>query len=338
MIIQSTSPLADGADADSDRSSRCIRVRDLVKKYGDIVAVDHLSFEVREGEIFGLLGPNGAGKTTTIRVIMDILDPDAGSVTVLDLPPGRAKPQIGYLPEERGLYRKLKVLDTLVYLAELKGTPRATARERAMDLLARIQLEDWADRKVRDLSQGMQQRLQLVASLVHNPKVLFLDEPFQGLDPMNVERVKDLIANLQEEGKTIVLSSHQMNLVEVLCNRILLLHRGQAVLYGSLAEVKQEYAPHTIRVRASRIPSHLPGVVEVKPDNGAFNLVLAESAAPQEVLRALLERDVEIQAFEVAPVPLGEIFVAAVSADERGGGAIRMASSEKGGNEHSELA
>ena len=293
-----------------------IQVRDLVKRYGDVVAVDGLSFEVGHGEIFGLLGPNGAGKTTTIRVIMDILDPDGGSVTVLGQPPGRAKESVGYLPEERGLYRNLKVLDTLVYLAELKGVARRQAQERAMKLLERIQLEDWGTRKVRDLSQGMQQRLQFAATLIHDPEVLFLDEPFQGLDPVNAERIKNFIANLQQEGKTIVLSTHQMNRVEALCNRILLINRGQAVLYGPLAEIKQDYAPNAVRVRAPQIPPDLPGVVEMEPDDGAFNLALAEGAYPQEVLRAMLDRGVEVQAFEVAPVPLEDIFVAAVGGTE----------------------
>ena len=293
-----------------------IQVQDLVKRYGDVVAVDHLSFEVERGEIFGLLGPNGAGKTTTIRVVMDILNPDGGRVTVLGQPPGQAKGQVGYLPEERGLYRNLKVLYTLVYLAELKGTDRAAARERAMDLLEQIQLEKWAGRKVRDLSQGMQQRLQFVASLVHDPQVLFLDEPFQGLDPVNAERIKDFIAALHREGKTIVLSTHQMNRVEALCDRILLIDRGRAVLYGRLAEIKRAYAPNTLWVRAPHVPADLPGVVGVEPDDGAFNLALAEGVAPREVLRALLERDVDVQAFEVAPVPLEDIFVAAVSGEE----------------------
>jgi len=293
-----------------------IKVQNLVKRYGDVVAVDHLSFEVAQGEIFGLLGPNGAGKTTTIRVIMDILSPDEGSVRVLDQLPGQAKGQVGYLPEDRGLYRNLKVLDTLVYLAELKGVRRATARERAMALLKRVQLEDWATRKVKDLSQGMQQRLQFVASLIHDPQVIFLDEPFQGLDPVNAERVKDFIAELHREGKTIVLSSHQMNQVEALCDRILLIHLGRALLYGPLAEIKQAYAPHTIRVRVPHIPSGLPGVMEVQPDGGAFNLALAEGAAPQEVLRALLDRGVEVLAFEVSPVPLGDVFLAAVGGEE----------------------
>lgn len=293
-----------------------IQIQDLVKRYGDVTAVDHLSFEVAQGEIFGLLGPNGAGKTTTIRVVMDILDPDGGRVTVLGQPPGQAKAQVGYLPEERGLYRNLKVLDTLVYLAELKGVDRREARERATALLERIQLEDWAGRKVRDLSQGMQQRLQFVASLVHDPEVLFLDEPFQGLDPVNAERIKDFIAQLQREGKTIVLSTHQMNRVEALCDRILLIDHGKAVLYGPLAEIKRAHAPNAIRVRAPHIPPDVPGVVEVAPDDGAFNLALGEGTAPQEVVRALLDRGVEVEAFEVAPVPLEDIFVAAVSGGE----------------------
>ncbi|MBE9472283.1 MAG: ATP-binding cassette domain-containing protein [Chloroflexi bacterium] len=293
-----------------------IQVQGLVKRYGDVVAVDHLSFEVEQGEMFGLLGPNGAGKTTTIRVVMDILQPDEGTVQVLGQPPGQANARVGYLPEERGLYRNLKVLDNLVYLAELKGVSRSSARERAMHLLERIQLEEWASRKVRDLSQGMQQRLQFVASLIHDPKVLFLDEPFQGLDPVNVERIKEFMAELHREGKTIILSTHQMSMVEALCDRILLIHQGRAVLYGPLAEIKQQYAPHAVRVRAPLIPSDLPGVVGVEPDDGAFNLALAEGARPQEVLRALLDCDVEVQAFEVAPVPLEDIFVAVVSGEE----------------------
>jgi ABC-2 type transport system ATP-binding protein len=293
-----------------------IQVQNLEKRYGDVVAVDGLSFEIEQGEIFGLLGPNGAGKTTTIRIIMDILQPDAGSVTVLGQPPSRAKARVGYLPEERGLYRNLKVLDTLVYLAEMRGVPRQQARERAEALLARVQLQDWAKRKVRDLSQGMQQRLQFVASLVHDPEVLFLDEPFQGLDPVNTERLKRFVGELHAEGKTIVFSTHQMNMVEALCERILLIDHGQAVLYGELAEIKRQHAPHAIRVRAPEIPPDLPGVMAVERDDGAFNLALAEGTGPQEVLRALLDRGVEVQAFEVAPVPLEDIFVAAVGGGE----------------------
>ncbi|MEJ2559098.1 MAG: ATP-binding cassette domain-containing protein, partial [Anaerolineae bacterium] len=226
-----------------------LEVKNLVKRYGNFNAVDDLSFEVYQGDVFGLLGPNGAGKTTTIRTIMDILKPDAGTVSVLGQPPGAARSRIGYLPEERGLYRDLKVLDVLIYLAELKGTSRATAHQRALTWLERVELADWAERKVKDLSRGMQQKLQFVASLVHDPELLILDEPFQGLDPVNVELLKGLIRELQREGKTLVLSAHQMNLVEALCDRILLINQGKGVLYGSLAEIKRRYAPHAVRLR-----------------------------------------------------------------------------------------
>jgi ABC-2 type transport system ATP-binding protein len=289
-----------------------IQVQDLVKRYGDIVAVDHLSFEVGKGELFGLLGPNGAGKTTTIRVIMDILQADGGSVQILGQRPGRAKEHVGYLPEERGLYRNIKVLDTLIYLAELKGVSRGRARERAQGLLERIRLEDWADRKVKDLSRGMQQRLQFIASLVHDPDLLILDEPFQGLDPVNTERLKDLVDELRRAGKTVVLSTHQMNLVEALCDRILLIDRGRAVLYGYLDQIKEEYAPNAVRLRAEDIPTDLDGVLSMEPDDGAVNLTLADDAGPQDLLRTLVERGVQIREFEVAPVPLEDIFVSVV--------------------------
>ncbi len=293
-----------------------IEVQGLVKRYGDLVAVDNLSFEVGQGEIFGLLGPNGAGKTTTIRVILDIFQPDAGQVRVFGLAPRAAKDRIGYLPEERGLFRNLKVLDTLIYLAQLKGRGRAWARERALRLLERVELEEWAGRKVRDLSRGMQQRLQFVASIVHDPALVFLDEPFQGQDPLNVERMRGLISDLRREGTTIVLSSHQMNLVEALCDRILLIDHGRAVLYGPLSEIKRRYAPNVVRVRAPALPAGITGVVKVEADDradGALNLTLEEGCEPRALLRALLERGVELEAFEVAPAPLADIFVAVVS-------------------------
>ncbi len=293
-----------------------LQVQNLTKRFGDLVAVDDLSFEVERGEVFGLLGPNGAGKTTTIRMILDIIPPDAGRITVLGGSPAVAQPRIGYLPEERGLYRNVRVLDMLVYLAELKGADRSRARQRALEWLARMGLEDRAHSKVKDLSRGMQQRLQVVASIVHDPDLVFLDEPFQGLDPVNVERVKGVIADLRQEGKTVVLSTHQMNLVEVLCDRILLINRGRSVLYGPLADLKRQFAPHAVRVRVPDLPPDLPGVVAVEPKDGAYDLSLAEGTAPREVLRALVERGVDVQAFEVAPVPLEEIFIQVVVAQD----------------------
>ena len=297
-----------------------IHVAGLVKRYGEIVAVDELSFQVSQGELFGLLGPNGAGKTTTIRVIMDILQPDAGEVTVLGSRPADAKERVGYLPEERGLFRDVKVLDTLIYLAELKGVSRADARRRGWALLERVDLDEWADRKVKDLSRGMQQRLQFIASLVHDPDLLILDEPFQGLDPVNTERLKGFVDELREAGKTIVLSTHQMNLVEALCDRILLIHHGQAVLYGHLDAIKEEHAPNTVRLRSrdtvSNLAGEISGVLMMEADDGAFNLTLDEDVDPQDVLRNLVERRIDVREFEVAPVPLEDIFVEVVGREE----------------------
>jgi len=288
-----------------------LQVDSVVKRYGTFTAVDRLSFDVYGGEVFGLLGPNGAGKTTCIRIMMDIFKPDAGSVSLLGQPPGIARHRIGYLPEERGLYPDLKVLDVLIYLAELKGTPRSTARQRALDWLERVELADWAGHKVKDLSRGMQQKLQFVASLVHDPELLILDEPFQGLDPVNVELLKGLVRQLQAEGKTVVLSAHQMNLVEALCDRIVLINRGKAVLYGRLDEIKRRHAPNTVRLRTSVDLDILPGVARVERRDDTFTLTL-EGITPQELLQTLVERDIPVEAFEVATVPLQDIFIAVV--------------------------
>jgi ABC-2 type transport system ATP-binding protein len=295
--------------------SAMLKIHNLVKCYGDFTAVDDLSFEVYAGEVFGLLGPNGAGKTTTIRTIMDIFKPDGGSVSVLGQPPGVARSRVGYLPEERGLYRDLKVLETLVYLAQLKGTPHSTATRQAMAWLERVELADWADRRVKDLSRGMQQKLQFVASLVHEPDLLILDGPFQGLDPVNVEMLKSMIRSLQQEGKTIVLSAHQMNLVEALCDRIVLINHGRAVLYGALAEIKRCHSAHTVRLRTPAALDGLPGVTCVEPRDGTFTLTLA-GITPQDLLRTLVERAIPVETFEVASMPLEEIFISVV----RGGG------------------
>jgi len=291
--------------------ARVIEVSNLVKRYNGFTAVDDLSFEVHEGEIFGLLGPNGAGKTTTIRIIMDIFKPDEGTIRVLGQPPGTRREQIGYLPEERGLYRDLKVLDTLIYLAALKNIPRTTARRNALNWLGRVELDEWAGHRVRDLSRGMQQKLQFVASLVHDPKLVILDEPFQGLDPINVELLKELIRELQGGGKTVVLSTHQLNLVEALCDRIMLINRGKGVLYGPLDEIKRRHAPHAVRVRTPVTFDTLPGVTRVERCGDTFTLTL-EGVTPQEVLKELVERDIPVESFEVATVPLEEIFITVV--------------------------
>jgi len=223
-------------------------VEHLRKTYASVVAVDDLSFQVERGEIFGLLGPNGAGKTTTIRILMDIFKPDSGAVRVLGGPPGAARRRVGYLPEERGLYRTLKVTDCLIYLGQLKGMDRANAARRAAQLLERVELSEWGKRKVEELSRGMQQKVQLAASVIHDPELIILDEPFQGLDPVNTDMVRGLIRELRGQGKTIVLSAHEMSLVEMLCERIALIHHGRAVLNGRLADIKQQFSPNAIEI------------------------------------------------------------------------------------------
>jgi ABC-2 type transport system ATP-binding protein len=288
-----------------------IETHNLVKRYDNFTAVDKLSFEVYEGDIFGLLGPNGSGKTTTIRTIMDIFKPDEGTIRVIGQPPGVVRRRIGYLPEERGLYRDLKVLDVLVYLAELKGRSRSLARQQALIWLERVELSDWAHRKVRDLSRGMQQKLQFVVSLVHDPELLILDEPFQGLDPLNVDLLKRLVRELQEDGKTVMLSAHQMNLVEALCDRILLIDEGQEVLYGPLDEIKRTHSPHAVRLRTSATFDALPGVARIEQRDDTFTLTL-EGTTPQDLLRTLVERNIPVEAFEVAVAPLEDIFIAVV--------------------------
>lgn len=289
-----------------------IEVRNIVKKYGEFVAVKGLSFEVNRGEIFGLLGPNGAGKTTTIRILMDLFKPDEGEVKILGQKPFEVKEKVGYLPEERGLYQGLRVLETLIYFAQLKGVPGPSAKERAIKLLEKVDLLDRARSRVKELSKGMQQKLQFIASIVHNPELVLLDEPFQGLDPVNVDLIKGLIRELREEGKTIVLSSHQMNLVEALCDRILLINRGERVLYGPLRDIKKQFAPNSVLVKSPHLPPSIPGVATMERKGDAFLLTLTGELSPQNVLKALIEAGVEIEAFEVAPVPLEDIFVKVV--------------------------
>ncbi|MDE0199520.1 MAG: ATP-binding cassette domain-containing protein [Caldilineaceae bacterium] len=288
----------------------------LCKRYGAHVAVDELSFEVLQGEIFGLLGPNGAGKTSTIRILMDIFKADSGEVALLGGMPGENRERVGYLPEERGLYRDQRVLEVLVYLGRLKGVDGARAKRRALELLERVELEEWSGNRVKELSRGMQQKIQFIACLIHDPELLILDEPFQGLDPVNVEMIKGLMRSLVDEGKTIVLSAHQMNLVEELCDRILLIDEGKALLYGSLNEIKRDFAPNSVRVRAADLPSDLPGVAG-REQQGDVSLLTLDGIGAQALLAELVAREVEVESFERAAVPLNDIFVAMVQGKAR---------------------
>ncbi len=290
-----------------------IEVENLVKHYARVKAVDGVSFTVERGEVFGLLGPNGAGKTTAIRTMMDIIKPDSGTIRLMDQPVTEAsKSRIGYLPEERGLYKNYKLLECLTYLGALKGMPRKDARLRAEALLERVDLEEYAKRKVKELSKGMTQKAQFLAAIVHDPDLLILDEPFQGLDPVNTELLKTMLQEEQARGKTIILSTHNMNQVEEMCNRILLINRGRAVLYGSLDEIKARYAEHAVILECDTLPEALKGVQRVERHNHAYELILEQDVSPKTILRQLVEADATISRFEVATPPLEEIFISVV--------------------------
>lgn len=288
----------------------------LVKRYDGITAVDDLSIDVYAGDIFGLLGPNGAGKTTTIRIIMDIFKADEGTVQVLGQAPGAVNEQLGYLPEERGLYPKRKVVDTLVYLAQLKGMERAKARDRALYWLKRVDLAEWANRRIEDLSRGMQQKVQFIAACIHSPKLIILDEPFQGLDPVNVEVVRGLMRELQQEGITLVLSAHEMNRVEELCNRIAIINHGRAVLYGDLREIKTQYGGNTVRLRTTAELGDLPGVTRKELRNHDWVLTIG-TTDPQVLLRDIIDRNIPIELFEAGTAPLEEIFIDVVTREKQ---------------------
>ena len=294
-----------------------VKVSHLAKKFGEKTAVSDVSFAVEPGEIFGLLGPNGAGKTTTLRMMMDIFRPDAGEIAVFGGPLNLAKKQrIGYLPEERGLYKDQKLEPTLIYLAALKGVDDKTAQQQVGAWLERFDLLEYRQKKVRELSKGMQQKAQIIATLLHNPDLIVIDEPFSGLDPINTRLVKQILEEQREAGKTIIMSTHQMYQVEALCNRIVLIDKGHSVLYGLVNDIKRNFAGNAVTLEGQGDFSDIPGVLEARNHNGEWHMALAIGADPQAVFRALASRGtVRIERFEVAEPSLDDIFVNVVSDD-----------------------
>ncbi|HHX66134.1 MAG TPA: ATP-binding cassette domain-containing protein [Chloroflexi bacterium] len=294
-----------------------VSVTEISKRFGDLLAVDAVSFDVYPGEIFGLLGPNGAGKTTTIRMMLDIFHPDSGTVSVFGGPwSEKKKRRVGYLPEERGLYKDQPLGRVIAYLATLKGLTRDEALARMEPWLERLDLAEHRMKKVDRLSRGMQQKAQLIATLLHEPDLIVVDEPFSGLDPVNTRLVKEIILEQAAAGRTIIMSTHQMHQVEALCNRILLVHRGRRVLYGEVTDIKRGHAGNALLVRGSGDIGHIPGVLDARRSNGEWRLSLSPDVDPQEVLRELACRDnVWVERFEVAEPSLEDIFVAAVKGD-----------------------
>jgi ABC-2 type transport system ATP-binding protein len=292
---------------------------DVHKSYGDTMALRGVSLEVREGEVFGLLGPNGAGKTTLIRILMDIIRADAGSVTLFGVPRNRDQlDRIGYLPEDRGLYTKQKVLDVMTYFGTLKGLDRREARARSRHWLERMSLSETADWRVERLSKGMGQKVQIASTLLGDPSLCVLDEPFAGLDPVNVRLVRDLIQERRQQGWTTVLSTHQMNQVEALCDRVALINRGKMMVYGRVDDVRERYSSPEVLVRLDGEPPHVPGVKDVaRAGNSDWHLRLEEGVAPADVLRLLIGEGARVKHFERFLVPMEEIFIQVVQKEEQ---------------------
>ena len=287
-----------------------VEVSHVAKSFADKLAVDDLSFSVAPGDMFGLIGPNGAGKTTTIRMMMDILKPDSGEVTILGEKLNETtKNRLGYLPEERGLYKKLKVIDSIVYLASLKGMDRHSAAEKANELLDQTGMLANKNKRIEELSRGMGQIIQFIVTIIHDPQLLVLDEPFAGLDPVNTELLKRMLADLRKQGKAIILSTHQMNQVEELCDRILMINNGQNVLYGDLGEIKARYRGNSVLLDVEGEMGEIPGVTDKRVRKGCMELILDGKTIPQQVLLHLTNRGMVINRFEVATPSLNEIFL-----------------------------
>jgi len=287
-----------------------VEVNHLAKSFGSVQAVQDVSFAVQPGEIFGLLGPNGAGKTTTIRMLLDIFRPDAGTIQVFGGALDMAKKQrIGYMPEERGLYKDEKLESTLVYLAALKGLDEQVARARLGAWLERFELAEHRAKKVQELSKGMQQKAQIIATLVHEPDLIIVDEPFSGLDPVSTRQVKQMLEEQRQAGRSILMSTHQMYQAEALCDRIVLIDDGRTVLYGPVAEIKRNFAGNAVVVEGQGDMTGIPGVLDARRENGTWHLALELGANPQDVLRLLAARDIRIERFELAEPSLDDIFV-----------------------------
>lgn len=314
MIMSSRIPPIDNQSQEREiEGMNAIEVSQVNKSFRDTRAVNDLSFTVGTGEVFGMVGPNGAGKTTTLRMLMDIIKPDTGEIIILgEAINEETKNRIGYLPEERGLYRKITVSESLAYLAALKNMKRRLARDRAAELLERADMLQHKNKKIEELSRGMGQIIQFIATILHDPELIVLDEPFAGLDPVNTELLKGFILELKGQGKSIILSTHIMNQVEELCDRVLMINKGQAVLYGSLSEIKSRFRNNSIFLECDRIPDGLPGVVG-RQDHGKYlELFLDGQTPPSKVLSALVNNGVTVDRFEMSTPSLNEIFIQVV--------------------------
>jgi ABC-2 type transport system ATP-binding protein len=298
-----------------------LEVSHVCKNFATTRAVDDLSFEVHGGEIFAMLGPNGAGKTTTIRMALDILKPDRGTIKVWGEPLTQAtKDRIGYLPEERGLYRNVTVLDCLTYLGTLKGMDAKAAKKRAHELLERVELGENKLNKVNELSRGMQQKAQFAATILHDPDLVIIDEPFSGLHPVNTLLIKEMMYEMEAQGKTVIMSTHMMHQVEEMADRLLMMDHGRRVLYGPVDQVREQFALNAVHVEGQGDWAALPGVAHVQVDGKETTLLLKEEVSPDDLLAQLTANPVcRLSRFEIAVPSLNDIFITVVGkASERG--------------------
>ncbi len=290
-------------------------IEDISKSFANVQAVRNLSMKVESGEIFGFLGPNGAGKTTTIRMILDILRPDSGHITWNGTPVSEIPRKAwGYLPEERGLYPKMTVEDQLIFLARLYGMPKNIARRELDEWLERFQITTYRKKKVEELSKGNQQKVQFLATILHEPEILIMDEPFSGLDPVNVNLLKDAFLEMHRRGKTIIFSTHQMETVEELCENISIINKGQVVVEGSVRQIKHSAGRTVVRLALDNDPEifwldQIPGVTVTKRRQDYVEMNLAPPATTDQILQAALQRGGHISRFELAEPSLTDLFI-----------------------------
>ena len=296
--------------------SLVIDVQNVSKHFGKATAVNQVSFGVEKGQIFGLLGPNGAGKTTTIRMINHILNPDTGHISILgEAVSPKSQERIGYLPEERGLYKKMKVFDQLMYLAQLKGLSQTAAKTAIEFWLDRFEASSWKKKEVSELSKGMSQKIQFIATVAHDPEIYIFDEPFSGLDPINSEMLKEVILEEKNRGKTILFSTHRMEQVEQMCDDICLFNQGKAVLQGNLRAIKQSFGNNTVLLDFIGDSEFLNQLEGVRVNNRSTNFAeirLLEGASPQHILEIAMKH-AEIQRFEIVQPSLQDIFISTVN-------------------------
>jgi len=289
----------------------------VTKRFGSVLAVDNISLKIEKGSIYGFIGPNGAGKTTTIRMIMSIIYPDSGVISVLGEPNGESvKDRLGYLPEEKGLYKKMKAGEIVAYFGKLKGMHASEAKHKAAELLTRYGLGDWVTKRCETLSKGMGQKVQILGTLIHDPELVILDEPFSGLDPVNVELMRDMILDMKRAGRTVIFSTHVMEQAEQICDNILMIHKGQKVLDGTLKQVRSTGDQGLLidYDGDGSFLSDLPGVRRVNDSGKQAELFMTDDANPQEILAALVGR-IDIRRFDLREPSLHEIFIRTVGGE-----------------------